>query len=49
METRKEKTKGFKNIFLYLEDKDDRIALLWTLVNSKKINKRQFKELLDCL
>jgi len=49
METRKKQTEYFKELMYNLEDKNDRIALLWTLVNAKKINKRQFKKLINCL
>jgi len=49
METRKKQTEHFKGLIYDLEDKNDRIALLWSLVNAKKINRRQFKELIDCL
>ena len=49
MKTRSEQTEYFKNLISYLENKNDRIALLWTLTNSKKINRRQFKELLNTI
>ena len=49
MKTRSEQTEYLKNIITDLENKNDRIALLWTLTNSKKINRRQFKELLKTL
>ena len=49
MKTRSEQTEYFKNLISDLEDKNDRIALLWTLTNSKKINRRQFKELINKL
>ena len=39
----------FKELIQDLESKNDRIALLWTLTNSKKINRRQFKELLNTI
>jgi len=39
----------FKELIQDLESKNDRIALLWTLTNSKKINRRQFKELLNTM
>jgi len=39
----------FKELIQDLESKNDRIALLWTLTNSKKINRRQFKELLNII
>ena len=38
-----------KDLITNLENKNDRISLLWTLTNSKKINRRQFKELLKTL
>lgn len=47
MKTRSEQTEHFKDLIRDLENKNDRIALLWTLTNSKKINRRQFKELLS--
>ena len=46
METRSE---HFKDLMNDLENKNDRIALLWTLTNSKKITRRQFKELINKL
>ena len=49
METRAKQTEHFKGLMYDLEDKNDRIALLWSLVNAKKINRRQFKELINCL
>mgnify|MGYP005623875661 CR=1 FL=1 len=49
MKTRSEQTEYFKNLISDLENKNDRIALLWTLTNSKKINRRQFKELLNTI
>ncbi len=49
METRKKQTEHFKKLMCDLESKNDRIALLWSLVNSKKINRRQFKELINFL
>lgn len=49
MKTRSEQTELFKDLINDLENKNDRIALLWTLTNSKKINRRQFKELLNNL
>jgi len=49
METRSKQTEYFKKLMNALENKNDRIALLWTLTNSKKINRRQFKELLKKL
>ena len=49
METRAKQTERFKRLMYDLEDKNDRIALLWSLVNAKKINRRQFKELINCL
>ena len=39
----------FKELIQDLKSKNDRIALLWTLTNSKKINRRQFKELLNTI
>ena len=45
MKTRSEQTEHFKDLINDLENKNDRIALLWALTNSKKINRRQFKEL----
>jgi hypothetical protein len=42
-------TQYLKDLITNLENKNDRIALLWTLTNSKKINRRQFKELLKTL
>ena len=49
METRKQQTEHFKDLMNTLEIRNDRIALLWSLVNAKKINRRQFKELINCL
>jgi hypothetical protein len=49
MKTRSEQTEHFKDLINDLENKNDRIALLWTLTNSKKINRRQFKELINKL
>ena len=49
METRKKQTEHFKELMYSLECKNDRVSLLWSLVNAKKINRRQFKELLNCL
>lgn len=49
METRKEKTKLFKELLDNLEPEDKQINLLWSLVNAKKINRRQFKELIKYL
>ena len=49
METRKKQTERFKDLMNDLECKNDRIYLLWSLVNAKKINRRQFKELISCL
>ena len=49
MKTRLEQTKYFKDLISGLENKNDRIALLWALTNSKKINRRQFKELINIL
>ena len=49
METRAKQTEHFKGLMYGLEDKNDRIALLWNLVNANKINRRQFKELINCL
>lgn len=49
MKTRLEQTEYFKDLISGLENKKDRIALLWTLTNSKKINRRQFKKLLNKL
>ena len=49
METRSKQTKHFKGLMYNLEDKNDRIALLWSLINANKINRRQFKELINCL
>ncbi len=49
METRKQQTEHFKDLMNALEIRNDRIALLWSLVNAKKINRRQFKELINCL
>ncbi len=49
MKTRSEQTEHFKDLMNDLENKNDRIALLWTLTNSKKINRRQFKELINNL
>lgn len=49
MYTRSEQTEHFKELINDLENKDDRIAMLWTLTNSKKINRRQFKELINKL
>ena len=43
------KNEYLKNLITDLENKNDRIALLWALTNSKKINRRQFKELLKTL
>ena len=48
METRKKQTKHFKELMCDLECKNDKVALLWSLVNAKKINRRQFKELINC-
>jgi len=42
-------TQYLKDLITNLENKNDRIALLWTLTNSNKINRRQFKELLKTL
>ena len=49
MNTRSKQTEHFKDLINDLENKNDRIALLWTLTNSKKINRRQFKELINKL
>ena len=49
MTTREKQTEYFKELMHDLENKNDRIALLWTLTNSKKINRRQFKELLNII
>ena len=49
MTTRSKQTENFKELIHELENKNDRIALLWTLTNSKKINRRQFKELLNII
>ena len=49
MKTRSEQTEYFKDLISGLENKNDRIALLWALTNSKKINRRQFKELINKL
>ena len=49
MKTRSEQTEYFKDLISDLENKNDRIALLWALTNSKKINRRQFKELINIL
>jgi len=49
MTTRAKQTEHFKELMHDLENKNDRIALLWTLTNSKKINRRQFKELLNTI
>lgn len=49
MKTRSEQTEHFKDLISGLENKNDRIALLWALTNSKKINRRQFKELINKL
>ena len=49
MKTRSEQTEYFKDLISSLENKNDRIALLWALTNSKKINRRQFKELINKL
>ena len=38
MQTREKQTEHFKEIMNDLECKNDRIALLWSLVNTKKIN-----------
>jgi hypothetical protein len=43
------KNEYLKNLITDLENKNDRIALLWALTNSKKINRRQFKELINKL
>ena len=49
MTTREKQTEYLKELIHGLENKNDRIALLWTLTNSKKINRRQFKELLNII
>ena len=49
MKTRSEQTEFLKDLIADLENKNDRIALLWTLTNSKKINRRQFKELFEAI
>tara|TARA_R100000544_G_scaffold28203_1_gene14810 strand:- start:151 stop:480 length:330 start_codon:yes stop_codon:yes gene_type:complete len=49
MYTRSEQTEHFKELINDLENKDDRIALLWALTNSKKINRRQFKDYIKIL
>lgn len=49
MKTRLEQTEHFKDLINNLENRNDKIALLWTLTNSKKINRRQFKELLSVI
>ena len=49
MTAREKQTEHFKELITDLENKNDRIALLWTLTNSKKINRRQFKELINKL
>ena len=47
--SREKQTEHFKELIHDLENRNDRIALLWTLTNSKKINRRQFKELINKL
>ena len=47
MNTRSKQTEYLKDLITDLENKNDRIALLWTLTNSKKINRRQLKELIN--
>ena len=49
MTAREKQTEHFKELMHDLESKNDRIALLWTLTNSKKINRRQFKKLLNII
>ena len=49
MTAREKQTEHFKELITDLENKNDRIALLWTLTNSKKINRRQFKKLLNII
>ena len=49
METRAKQTEHFKGLMDDIFAKNDRIALLWSLVNANKINRRQFKELINCL
>lgn len=49
MTTRENQTEYLKELMYDLENKNDRIALLWTLTNSKKINRRQFKTLLNTI
>ena len=49
MTTREKQTEYLKELMYDLENKNDRIALLWTLTNSKKINRRQFKKLLNII
>ena len=49
MKAREKQTEYLKQHMHDLENKNDRIALLWTLTNSKKINRRQFKELINTI
>jgi hypothetical protein len=49
MTTRENQTEHFKELMHDLENKNDRIALIWALTNSKKINRRQFKELINTI
>ena len=46
MKTRSKQTEYFKKLLHDLKNKNDKISLLWSLTNSKKINRRQFKELI---
>lgn len=49
METKKTQTENIKLFMIKLNNKEDKINLLWKLINNGKINRKQFTDLINVL
>jgi hypothetical protein len=50
METRKQRLQHYKDcISTYHYTKDEKLDLIWKWLQKKEINRKQFKELINCL